>query len=262
MFRGQPFCAFLRLQTDGKKLAVHGSAEPTMSAVVAQSRAGCVAMPRPDARSSGCSTPETLCSTSYRGVMTVTGPDPARWAALFDNAVSRGLEPGCGVLTTLVLRHCTGTSSMSSMVLMTERPSGHTPNLAAAGLVGWLAEDAFLLCAVGGSVTEARTTRSCGPTHDHPVRVGPDSLAGASFRARDRLDEITDRGSRAGTWALEARHARSVCPGLALTTPTTALSRTSLLGRNCTSGQELAGGQSHFDGSTTSAGRRAASYAS
>ena len=46
----QPFRAFLRLQTDGKK-CVDGSAEPTMSAVVAQS-AGCrcgLALRRPDA---------------------------------------------------------------------------------------------------------------------------------------------------------------------------------------------------------------------
>src|SRR6478672_12596859 len=55
--------------------------------------------------------------------------------------------------------------------------------------------------------------------HDHPVRVGPDSLAGRElFVPRDRLDEITNRGSRAGTWALEARRIAVGVPRIGLDT--------------------------------------------
>jgi len=163
---------------------------------------------------------DAVVDLSHRGVITVTGPDRLGWLHSLTTQYLEGLEPGRGV-TTLVLSPHGHIEHVLYGVDDGETFWAHTEPGAAAALVGWLDKMRFLMrVEVSDRSKDYAVVWSAGDlTHDHPVRVGPDSLAGRElFVPRDRLDEITDRGSRAGTWALEARRIAAGVPRIGLDT--------------------------------------------
>jgi folate-binding protein YgfZ len=163
---------------------------------------------------------EGVVDLSHRGVITVAGQDRLSWLHSLTSQYLEGLEPGLGV-TALVLSPHGHIEHVLYGVDDGETFWAHTEPGAAAALVSWLDSMRFLMRVEVSdrSGDYAVVWSAAGLTGDHLVRVGADSLGGREvFVPRDRLEEIMNRGSRAGTWALEARRIAAGVPRIGLDT--------------------------------------------
>jgi folate-binding protein YgfZ len=163
---------------------------------------------------------EAVVDLSHRGVITVTGPDRLGWLHSLTTQYLEGLEPGRGV-TTLVLSPHGHIEHALYGVDDGETFWAHTEPGAAPALVSWLDGMRFLMrVEVADKSSDYAVVWSAGQQGgDHLVRVGPDSLDGQElFVARERLENVMNRGSRAGTWALEARRIAAGVPRIGLDT--------------------------------------------
>ena len=122
---------------------------------------------------------DAVVDLSHRGVVTVTGPDRLGWLHSLTTQYLEGLEPGRGV-TTLVLSPHGHIEHVLYGVDDGDTFWAHTEPGAAPALVGWLDRMRFLMrVEVRHRSKDFAVVWSAGAlTHDHPVRVGPDSLAG------------------------------------------------------------------------------------
>jgi folate-binding protein YgfZ len=163
---------------------------------------------------------EGVVDLSHRGVVTVTGPDRLGWLHSLTTQYLEGLEPGRGV-TTLVLSPNGHIEHVLYGVDDGETFWAHTEPGAAAPLVSWLDGMRFLMqVEVSDKSTDFAVVWSAGELlGDRPLRSGRDSLDGREvFVVRDRLEEVTNSGPRAGTWALEARRIAAGVPRIGLDT--------------------------------------------
>jgi tRNA-modifying protein YgfZ len=163
---------------------------------------------------------DAVVDLSHRGVITVTGPDRLGWLHSLTTQYLEGLEPGRGVTTLVLSPH----GHIEHVLYGVDDGAtfwAHTEPGTAAALVGWLDRMRFLMRVEVSDRSQdyavVWSVRDLAP--DQLVRVGPDSLDGRElFVPRDRLDEITSLGSRAGTWALEARRIAAGVPRIGLDT--------------------------------------------
>jgi len=163
---------------------------------------------------------EGVVDLSHRGVVTVTGPDRLSWLHSLTSQYLEDLEPGRGV-TTLVLSPHGHIEHVLYGVDDGETFWAHTEPGAAPALVSWLDGMRFLMrVEVSDRSTDYAVVWSAGElAGDQPLRSAPDSLDGREvFVVRDRLEEIMNSGSRAGTWALEARRIAAGVPRIGLDT--------------------------------------------
>jgi tRNA-modifying protein YgfZ len=163
---------------------------------------------------------EGAVDLSHRGVITVTGPDRLSWLHSLTTQYLEGLEPGRGV-TTLVLSPHGHIEHVLYGVDDGETFWAHTEPGTAAALVSWLDGMRFLMRVEvrDRSPDYAVVWSARELTGDHLARVGPDSLDGREvIVAHDQLEEVMNRGPRAGTWALEARRIAAGVPRVGLDT--------------------------------------------
>jgi tRNA-modifying protein YgfZ len=200
-----------------------GSAEATMSAVVAQTGPD-VGVPwhygHPMREQRPLDAGEGVVDLSHRGVITVTGPDRLSWLNSLTTQHMEGLESGHGI-TTLVLSPHGHIEHVLYGVDDGETFWAHTEPGAAAALVSWLDGMRFLMrVEVGERTNDYAVVWSAGQLPgNYLVREGLDSLDGRElFVARDRLEEVMGRGPQVGTWALEARRIAAGVPRIGLDT--------------------------------------------
>jgi hypothetical protein len=157
---------------------------------------------------------------SHRGVISVVGPDRLTWLHSLTTQNLEGLEPGRGV-TTLVLSPHGHIEHVMYGVDDGETFWAHTEPGSAPALVRWLDGMRFLMRVEvrDRSAEYAVVWSAAQMVGDNLIRVGPDSLDGRElFLARDRLGDVMSGGSRAGTWALEARRIAAGVPRIGLDT--------------------------------------------
>jgi tRNA-modifying protein YgfZ len=206
-----------------RKKSIEGSAEATMTAVVAETGpdigvAWHYGDPMLEQRllTGG----EGVVDLSHRGVITVTGPDRLTWLHSLTTQHLEGLEPGRGV-TTLVLSPHGHIEHVLYGVDDGETFWAHTEPGSAPTLVSWLDGMRFLMrVEVRDRSAEYSVVWSASQlAGDNLVRIGRDSLGGRElFVARDRLGDVVDPGPRAGTWALEAHRIAAGVPRVGLDT--------------------------------------------
>jgi folate-binding protein YgfZ len=200
-----------------------GSAEATMSAVVAESGPD-VGVPwhygDPMHEQRWLTAGEGVVDLSHRGVITVTGSDRLTWLHSLTTQYLEGLAPGRGV-TALVLSPQGHIEHMLYGVDDGETFWAHTEPGAAPALVSWLDGMRFMMrVEIADRSGDYAVVWSHGQlSGDHLVRVGPDSLGGRElFVARAQLEDVLGQSPRAGTWALEARRIAAGVPRIGLDT--------------------------------------------
>ena len=163
-----------------------------------------------------------LVDLSHRGVLSVSGPDRLGWLHSLTTQHVESLAPGVGV-TALILSPQGHIEHALYGVDDGETFWAHTEPGAAAAAVEWLDRMRFLMRVEVADRSDdlAVVWSAASGTDDTGLvsRAGLDSLGGHEvLLPRSRLAEHLADGSRAGTWAYEARRIAAGVPRIGVDT--------------------------------------------